>query len=75
MTEKKWIALVLFVIATAPLHVLAMRWLFERHAFCRDGVVALVPGYRENTECEYPEQTLSLEDGKTQKLGICRCKR
>lgn len=75
MSEKKWIALVLFIVTTAPLHWLGIRWLSDRHAFCRDGTVDLVPREARSASCEYPEQTLALEDERGGKLGICRCRR
>jgi len=75
VSTKQIITLCALIVLTAPLHVLAVKWLSDRHIFCRDGVVNLVPGYQQTSECQYPEQILSLEDGHTQKLGICRCKR
>lgn len=74
MTEKKWIALVLFLVTAAPLHWLAMKWLAERHAYCRDGFVTL-DQHNTADECEFPEQRLSFEHGISHIIAVCRCNR
>ena len=73
MTEKQWIAFVLVVCVTAPLHWFGMKWLSDRHAFCRDSTITLDTNNTE-TQCEYPEQRVTFEHGITHIIAVCRCR-
>lgn len=67
---KKIIVLCSVLTVLLPLHWFAMKWISDRHVFCRDKAQEIK--YNEFV-CDYPQQRISIEPGVVEKIGVCRC--
>ena len=70
MNRTIWI-LICVATSLAPLHWFAMKWVSDRPVFCRDSVTPLTESGQ--TQCEYPQQRMAIEQGNTSKMAVCRC--